>query len=187
MFSSCWGFFSDSAFRPRHVVFGQYIGIAVLYVVSVVAALIALVISPVYVGMLGIAPIAIGARKLWNFRLERTETESERNLSGQTPRRVVAVAAVTLANGGDNLGTYIPVFATRTLSEITFIGAVFLIMTAIWLVVAHWLVNHRTLGFPIRRYGHRIVPFVLIGLGILVLQAAGTFKVLIPRIASGFL
>src|SRR6267378_2053577 len=106
------GFFSDSAFRPRHVVFGQYIGIAGLYVVSVVAALIAFVISPVYVGMLGIAPIAIGARKLWNFRLEQTETESERNLSGQTPRKVVAVAAVTLANGGDNLGTYIPVFAT---------------------------------------------------------------------------
>src|SRR5258708_6159419 len=124
------GFFSDPTFRPRHVMFGQYIGIAGLYVVSVVASLIALVISPVYVGMLGIAPIAIGARKLWNFRREQTETELEQNLSGQTPRKVAAVAGVTLANGSDNLGTYIPVFATRTLSEIALIGAVFLIMTA---------------------------------------------------------
>ena len=44
-----------------------------------------------------------------------------------------------------------------------------LVMTALWCALAHWLVNHPTLGAPIRRYGHRILPFVLIGVGVMVM------------------
>jgi cadmium resistance protein CadD (predicted permease) len=36
------------------------------------------------------------------------------------------------------------------------------------------------LGAPIRRYGHRVVPFVLIALGVLVLYEAGSFGLLRP-------
>jgi len=45
-------------------------------------------------------------------------------------------------------------------------GEMFVLMTALSCAVAHWLVYHPTLGAPIRRYGHRIMPFVLINLGL---------------------
>jgi cadmium resistance protein CadD (predicted permease) len=89
-------------------------------------------------------------------------------------RNIIAVAAVTIANGGDNISIYMPIFSTRTTYEIAVIGLVFAVMTAIWLVVAHFLTNHPKMGAPIRLYGHRIVPFVLIALGILILYEADT-------------
>lgn len=91
------------------------------------------------------------------------------------------MAAVTIANGGDNIGIYTPLFATRTMADIAAIIAVFAAMTAILLVVAHFLVSHRAIGAPIRHYGHRIVPFVMLGLGLLILYEAGSVALFFGR------
>ena len=48
-------------------------------------------------------------------------------------------------------------------------ASVFAVLTAAWCGLAHWLVNHPTVGAPIRRYGHRVLPFVLIGVGVMVM------------------
>jgi cadmium resistance protein CadD (predicted permease) len=40
------------------------------------------------------------------------------------------------------------------------------------------MVNHPKLGAPIRRYGHRVAPIVLIGLGIQIIYQAGSFELL---------
>ena len=87
---------------------------------------------------------------------------------------IVAIALVTIANGGDNISVYTPLFATRSAYEVLAIGCIFAVLTAVWLGAAHSLVNHPKLGAPIRRHGHRVVPFVLIALGILILYEAGT-------------
>jgi cadmium resistance protein CadD (predicted permease) len=89
------------------------------------------------------------------------------------------VAFVTIANGGDNIGIYLPSFAIRSRHEIAIIAIVFVAMNALWCFAAHFLVNHPRLGAPIRRYGHLVAPIVFIGLGILILQQAGSFGLLI--------
>jgi cadmium resistance protein CadD (predicted permease) len=174
------GFFADPKFRAHRVVIGQYLGIATLVAISLLAALIALVIPPAYVGLLGLAPIAIGTRKLidlWCGR-DRGEEELERHPASAARGQVLAVAAVTIANGGDNLGVYTPVFAVRSGIETAVIIAVFVLMTALWCAIAHWLVHHRTIGVPIRKYGHLILPPLLIGLGLSVLLESGSFALL---------
>jgi cadmium resistance protein CadD (predicted permease) len=85
---------------------------------------------------------------------------------------------VTIANGGDNIGIYMPTFAIRSSYEITVIALVFVVMTALWCFLAHSMVNHPKLGAPIRRYGHRVAPIVLVGLGILILYQAGSLALL---------
>ena len=90
----------------------------------------------------------------------------------------MAVTTVTIANGGDNIGVYMPVFATRSFPDILVIGAVFAAMTALWLAGAYWFVTHPQLGAPIRRYGHWGVPFVLIGLGVMVLYEADSIRLI---------
>ena len=175
------GFFADPKFRMRQIVVGQCLGIIGLYGASVVASLISLVIAPAFIGLLGLAPIAIGLKKAWGLRKgadasEAAAEDHEKASAGHG--NVVAVAAVTLANGGDNISIYTPLFAARSAYDVTVIGIVFALMTLVWLWAAHWLTHHRTLGAPIRRYGHRVVPFVLIALGILILHEAGTFELL---------
>jgi cadmium resistance protein CadD (predicted permease) len=170
-------FFADKNFRVRDVVIGQYAGVSTLYAISALAALISLIIPPAYIGLLGVAPIAIGMRKLYNLR-RRQKKEEGRGSSTEAHGRRLAVAAVTMANGGDNIAVYTALFATRGGYEVPAIGIVFAVMTGLWCLAAHWLVNHRALGGPIRRYAHRVVPFVLIGLGILILVRTGTLQLL---------
>ena len=174
------GFFADPKYRAHRVVIGQYLGIATLVAISLLAALIALVIPPAYVGLLGLAPIAIGAKKLidlWGGR-DESEEELERHPASAARGQVLAVAAVTIANGGDNIGVYTPVFAVRSGIETAVIIGVFVLMTAMWCSIAHWLVHHRTIGAPIRKYGHLILPPLLIGLGLSVLLESRSFALL---------
>ena len=171
------GFFSDPRFRPRHVVIGQYVGIVVLYGVSVVASLLSIVVPPAYIRLLGLAPIFVGVAKLHSL-WQRTGTDEDEPddhaiATARGGGNILAVATATLANGGDNISVYTPLFATRPALEVAAVGLVFAILTALWCLLGHWLVHHPALGAPIRRYGHRTVPFILIGFGILILCKAG--------------
>ena len=89
------------------------------------------------------------------------------------------MAIVTMANGGDNIGVYTPSFAIRSASEIAVIALIFVVITALWCFLAHTMVNHPKLGLLIRRYGHRLAPVVLIGLGMLILYQAGSSGLLL--------
>ena len=171
------GFFSDPKFRARDIIVGQYAGIATLFGLSVAASLISLVIPRAYIGLVGIVPIVVGAKRF--IELFRETDGKEESLG---PRRKVGVygrtatvALVTIANGGDNIGIYTPSLAIRSGYEIAVIALLFVVMTALWCYFAHWMVNHPKLGAPIRRYGHRVAPIVLIGLGILIIYQAGSF------------
>jgi len=170
------GFFADPKFRAKQIVIGQYLGIGILYGISVVASLLVLVIPAAYIGLLGFAPIYFGLRRLWELwnGIETGDNPEDHEKASAGHGNIVAVTLVTLANGGDNLSVYTPIFATRSIYEILTMGCIFAVLTAIWRGAAHSLVNHPTLGAPIRRYGHRIVPFVLIVLGILILHEAET-------------
>jgi cadmium resistance protein CadD (predicted permease) len=173
---SCSSGFSRTRYRRSDIVTIQYAGIAILFGVSVAASLISLVLAPEYVGLLGLAPIAIGLKRLLELRRGGAE---EAGAAVNPGANIVAVAAVTVANGGDNIGIYTPLFAIRPAADIAIVAIVFVAMTAAWLFVAYRLTVHPRLGAPIRRYGPRVVPFFLIGLGIMILAEADTFALLV--------
>lgn len=129
--------------------------------------------------MLGFAPLEIGIAKLW--KLWRPNS-MERTPSGHAPSarhgKIAAVAAVTIANGGDNLGVYMPLFASQTRWELSVTIAVFAVLTLLWCAMGWALVNNPMLGRPIRRYGHIALPFVLIGLGGIILYRSGAIDLL---------
>ena len=170
------GFFADPAFRARHVVLGQFLGIGALVALSFAGALAALVIPPAYLGLLGLVPIALGLKKLWELRRGSSE-EDEAELTAHPAagaHRVLSVAGVTLANGGDNIGVYVPMLATRSAQERFVVVVVFAVMTGVWCLVAHALVRHRTLGAPLRRFGRIALPWVLVAVGLVILLEGGT-------------
>jgi cadmium resistance protein CadD (predicted permease) len=177
-------FFANSRFRARDVVAGQYAGVAVLFIVSAAGALLSLVIPSAYLGLLGIFPILIGIGKLLELRRDRTRTAPSKDLVGTTGSHgnIASVALVTVANGGDNIGVYIPSFAVHSGSQVAIIAVVFVAMTALLCLLAHWMVSHPRLGAPLRRYGHIFAPLVLIALGILIIYNAGSIPSLLGAI-----
>lgn len=167
-------FFTDRQFRLHQIVLGQYIGIAALFGFSVAASLVSLVLPGDVVGLMGFLPIILGIARFMAY----WRGGGEDGAPVRTSAAVLAVAAATVANGGDNIAVYTPAFAGRSVLELTGIALCFAILTAIWLVFANWLVNHPQLGAPIRRYGQPVVPFVLVAIGLMVLTDAGSFALL---------
>jgi cadmium resistance protein CadD (predicted permease) len=147
--------------------------------VSIAAALAAAAMPEGWIAWSGVVPLGLGVRKLWRLRNDIRETngeterlrDSEHEAERRTRSQMLAVAAVTIANGGDNLGVYIPVFASHV-AAIPIYVAVFAVMTALWCAAGHALVNNRLAGEHVRRFGHRLLPFVLIVLGAWILSGA---------------
>jgi cadmium resistance protein CadD (predicted permease) len=170
------GFFADPRVRARQIVAGQYLGIATLVALSALASTISLVLAPPYVGLLGVVPILLGA-KMRADAWRGTEPDED-----APPRAglgtVAAIAAVTIANGGDNVGVYTPVFATATLAELAIVCGVFAVLIAAWVALARWLVSRPALRGPIRQLAPRVVPWVLIAIGVWVLDESGSWSLL---------
>jgi cadmium resistance protein CadD (predicted permease) len=164
-------FFADPSARARHVVLGQYLGIAVLTVASMACALAALAIPATWVGLLGLLPVAIGVRKLYKAR-RRGEEPAPPQVAGTA---ALSVVAVIVANGGDNLAIYIPLFASQGRSSWLLLAGVFAILTGLWCVVGLSLVRHRTLGPLLRRHGLRVLPWLLIALGVYIIVRSGVW------------
>jgi cadmium resistance protein CadD (predicted permease) len=159
------GYFSDRSFSRDLIFAGQILGMAGIVAISLVAASVALAISPAHVGLLGFAPIIIGIGRL--LRLGKTE-------QGQpTAAGIIQVATITIVNGGDNIAAYTPIFATEGSLEMSATLAIFAVLTLVWCFAALGLVRHTALGKPLRRYGHVLLPFILIGLGVLILYRSG--------------
>ena len=177
------GFFSDRTLRPRAIVLGQFVGIGALYAMSIAGALATLVVPRAYVGFLGLAPIIIGLMKLVQAWRDDGQGEPVGQNKMPAARGLFSVAAVTIANGGDNVGVYTPLFTTCTTAEIVVFGVVFGLMTGVWCLAARWLVNHWALGVPIRVYGPRVFPLVLIALGGWILYRTGSVELLARWIA----
>jgi cadmium resistance protein CadD (predicted permease) len=166
------GFFSDRSFSRSHIFTGQILGMAAIVAISLAAASVALAISPAHVGLLGLAPILIGIGKL--LRLGKTEAGSQPTAVG-----VLQVATITIVNGGDNIAAYTPIFATQGSREMSATIAIFAALTLLWCFAASGLVRHTALGKPLRRYGHVLLPFILIGLGGLILYRSGAINLAI--------
>ena len=168
-------FFADPSLRTRSVVEGQFLGIGVLVAISAAAASVALTVPEGYPALLGIVPLTLGLRSLVALR-RKDGGDGEQPDSAEVARRgarsqVATVAGVTIANGGDNLGVYIPLFA-REPGHILVHTSVFAVMTAIWCFVGFRLIQNRVVGACARRYGRLALPVVLIALGLWILSDA---------------
>lgn len=182
-------FFADPLLKPRTVVGGQFLSIGVLVVASALAGAVSLVIPDGYAALLGAVPLVLGLRKAWELWLGQRHEHGPTSAAAQEAAReaavhgaehqaerrgrsqLLAVAGVTLANGGDNLGVYIPLFAADP-RTIPIYATIFAAMTALWCLAGYALVHNRIVGHRVRRFGHVGLPFVLIALGLWLLAGS---------------
>ena len=173
-------FFADPRVRVGAVIVGRFIGLAALVLASGACALLALVIPAEWIALLGLLPLLLGLRALRALRTHRDDESSVEALSAAAAKNKIqhsfssqsfTVAGVTLANGGDNLSIYIPLFASAPHAVGIYV-AVFAVMTALWCALGYLVVNNPLFGSQVRRYGHLLLPVVLIALGVYILAGA---------------
>ena len=169
-------FFSTPRFPPLQIVLGQYIGMGSLLSVSIAGSLIALVLPRNLIGLIGLLPIAIGIKELMELYKKGSKEDYEKLTEKLQTKKIqlplLTVAAVTFS-GGEEIGVYTALFATNNEAAaiITLISVV-IVLTALWCFLAYYFVKHSFLADLFRRIGSRVLPVVLIGLGIYIIADA---------------
>ncbi|AUT02507.1 transporter [Nostoc sp. CENA543] len=181
-------FFSqvNANFRRRHIIIGQYLGFSAVILASLPGFFGGLIIPPAWIGLLGFIPIFIGISRLINLNRDDNEVQTVSDELNSSPGRfggVLApqtyqVAAVTFANGGDNIGIYVPLFASSNILSLSIILSVFVVLVSVWCYVAYQLTLHPIVARFLTRYGHAIIPFILIGLGVYILIDSGSYRLI---------
>ncbi|MBR5537705.1 MAG: cadmium resistance transporter [Clostridia bacterium] len=151
---------AQGAREGRKICLGQLLGIGFLTAVSILGALGLGMVADRHLRLLGLVPVFLGLRALWH----REDGEEAPSAVG-----VLSTAMLTVANGGDNLGVYIPLFAGFSLGRLAVCAGVFAVMTLLWCLLGSRLAALPRVKAAILRYKDMLVPAVLILLGVTIL------------------
>ena len=86
--------------------------------------------------------------------------------------QVYTVAAITLGDGADNFATYIPLFA-GDLRRMGILIGLMLLLVGLWCYIAYVLASFPPIASITQRFGQVLLPFIFIGLGILIMIKTG--------------
>ena len=154
---------------------GQYLGFGGILVASVLVALGASSFLPEEaIPYFGLLPLLLGLRAAWEAW--RGEDDDDDDNDEGKPVSVLTVAAVTFANGGDNIGVYVPVFVTVGTAAIAAYSVVFLLLVSVLVVAAKFIATRKPIARALERWEHIVFPIVLIGLGVVILVEGGAFR-----------
>ena len=177
-------FFSqvNTTFTHSHIVAGQYLGFTALVLVSLSGLFWSLIIPQNWLGLLGLIPMAIGISSLVNRENESVAEVSEEIehedsiLANFLSPQIYSVAAVTFANGSDNISVYLPLFASSDIASVLVIITVFFFLIGVWCYAVYKLTHQREIALVMTRYGNYLVPFILIGLGAFMVLKSGALS-----------
>lgn len=150
----------------RSIIFGKYAGILLLTLLSMLGAGGLQLLPLQWIRLLGLVPVWLGARAILRA-LRKTPAEESPASSAHT--LWLNVMLVSIANGADNIGVYIPLFAGFQPHQMLAALCVFLIMNGLWCFAAKRLTDLPVLKQRIVRYQPVLVPAVYLLLGLYIL------------------
>ncbi|WP_049495031.1 CadD family cadmium resistance transporter [Streptococcus mitis] len=161
-----------------HIYAGQYLGTGLLVGASLVAAYVVNFVPEEWmVGLLGLIPIYLGIRFAIVGEGEEEEEEIiERLKQSKANQLFWTVTLLTIASGGDNLGIYIPYFASLDWSQTLVALLVFVIGIIIFCEISRVLSSIPLISETIEKYERIIVPVVFILLGLYIMYENGTIE-----------
>lgn len=160
------------------VVAGQYLGFLGISAVAVAAAFGATFLPEPVLPYLGLLPLALGIKaglQAWKDHRDGRSGDGQPAEERAGGPKVLEVAAITFANGGDNIGVYVPVFATAGIGSMAVYVIVFLTLVAVWCVAGRFFATRPVIAKALSRWGHILLPIVLAGIGLFILIEGGAF------------
>ena len=162
-FAAC----ADNSQR-RSVLIGKFFATAVMVVVAAIGGIGMQTFAHRYVWLLGLVPLFLGVKELvYGFR-----NDEEKEATALSPQNIAfSTLRITLASGADNIGIYVPLFASVQAVQMAVCTAVFFALTGVWCIVADRLTQFSTLQSAIEKYRKIIVPAVYICLGMYIIMS----------------
>jgi cadmium resistance protein CadD (predicted permease) len=158
----------------RRIIVGQYLGFGGILLASVAVTFGAgLFLPDEAIPYFGLIPLLLGVYAGW--RVWRNGDDDDDDSLADRPISALAVAAVTFANGGDNIGVYVPVFLAVGTGALVAYCVVFLALVLVLVLAAKFVATRKPIAEVLERWEHILFPLVLIVLGLVILIEGGAF------------
>jgi cadmium resistance protein CadD (predicted permease) len=145
----------------RTVLLGQAAGFTALVLASVLGYLGTMALAQSSAHWLGLLPIAIGIKQLLS-----AEQDDDRPADNWW-----TVATLTVANGGDNVAVYVPLFSRYTMRNVGLIICCFYVSLVLSVVLARFAAGKLARNDRIHGIAHRASPFIIMLIGVIILFA----------------
>lgn len=154
------------------IIVGQYLGFGGILLASVAVTFGAgLFLPDAAIAYFGLIPLLLGAFAAWQVWRNGDDDDTV----ADKPVTALTVAAVTFANGGDNIGVYVPVFLAVGTGALVTYCIVFLALVAVLVLVAKLVATRKPIAEVPERWEHILFPLVLIVLGLVILIEGSAF------------
>ena len=156
---------AEGAADRRAVVLGKYLGLGALVGLSILGAFGLQFLPQKYIGLLGLVPVGLGIKEI----LEAGKPDAEEGPERQDGNFLLNAAVITMANGADNVGVYLPLFAGFAVWQIWMTAGVFAVMNGLWCWLGKKLADLPLLRTFLEKRRAVVVPVVYLGLGAYIL------------------
>ena len=169
---------AETSKEKGHIIIGQSLGIGTLVLISLIGAFVLHFIPGSYVGFLGLIPIALGIQA-WRSHQKKSGSqddwakESASSDANGPDSLILRVMLVSIANGADNIGVYVPLFSGYSMAQILVVLLVFAVMITMWCMLAQNLLLLPALKAWIQQRRDIIVPVVFVALGFYIFFESG--------------
>jgi len=158
-----------------NVIAGFFASILILAFVGLWIGKAANIVPVEYLGLLGFVPVSIGVVELIQLRRGNANVTEAKEESADGAQKVFTTTLGTqLGNGADTVVVFGILFIDSMPAGDILTIATFAAMAFIFVSVGIYAVRHPALCERIDRYAHRVMPFVLIFVGIYVMANTAT-------------
>lgn len=172
-------FFSESTtsktLTPWRIVLGQYIGFTLIVTVSLIGFGVSFLFATEPIGFMGFLPLLLGVWRAVSLIPAFKEEDEDDTSSIAGVRSVLKVALITLMNGGDNIGTYVPLFSQAHKADIVIYIVIYYILLGFWCLFAFAVMREKHILALARKYIFLVIPLLYIGLGLYIIINSSCF------------
>ncbi len=164
-----FAFLADRSFKPWQVIVGYALGMVAILALSWLVAWFAHFLRAEYVGLLGIVPIGLGLKRLYDRFVRHTSSAEPASFERSTHSQIITVALADVAHGPDTIILFSALLADSDLIAQFSISIAYLVLVIGWCSLGFFLLRHPRVRGPAQRYGEHLSPYLLIGVGIYIL------------------
>lgn len=167
-------FRADASFENSQLLLGYFSGTIILLILMLAFSFTRSLIPFQSLELLGLVPLAMGFKKLFDLFLKKGQAANEPAAPSKSGLQFLTLTTVLIANSGDTITVFAPLLMESKIPVMIILCLTFLLMAAIWYLAGSRVLKHPATADFIQRYGHYIVPFAMMAIGLYILNNTST-------------
>lgn len=177
--------FSANKNYKLQIYLGDLIGTSILVGISLLLACVLNIVPQTWIlGLLGLVPIIMGLKILYNLYINKATDEDDDEVMVQQTlsknrKLIINVVTITIVTcGADNIGVYVPLFTQLNAPALTTVLITLFVMLTIFYFLGLLITRMPIIANLLEKWGDLITAIVYLLIGTMILTESGTISVL---------